>query len=52
LNGEHTNYILSAAAQTARISRIGLRPKENYAGFRKDPFPARREVGLPLPVSA
>jgi hypothetical protein len=47
LNGEHTNYILSAAVETARISWIGLPPRENSWSFRKDPFPARREVGLP-----
>jgi hypothetical protein len=43
---------LSAAAQTVRISQIGLPPRENSSGFRKDPFPARRQVGLPLLASA
>jgi hypothetical protein len=52
LSDEHTSYILSAAAQTVRISRIGLPPRENSSGFRKDPFPARRQVGLPLLASA
>jgi hypothetical protein len=51
LSGEHTNYILSAAAQTARILRIGLLPRENSSSFRKDPFPARREAGLQLLIS-